>query len=72
MSKPYDYEELWDSFTNTEREAVLGSIWPGIRVTDAMHRSRWSVLPIEVKKGLADIDWEFALGRRFHAHRDVL
>jgi hypothetical protein len=69
MNKPYNCEELWDSFSWNERRAVLESIWNGKqRYNQEQTRVRWGMLPPPVQDDLRDVDWEFALGRRF-AHR---
>jgi hypothetical protein len=66
MSKPYNYEELWDSFSASERRSILESIWNGRqRFNEEQVYARWGVLPPPVQDDLRDVDWEFALGRRF-------
>lgn len=68
IMKNLDYEELWDSFTSGERRAVLESIWHGRqRYNHEQTYASWKELPVPIREDLADVDWEFALGRRFSA-----
>jgi hypothetical protein len=66
MNKPYNCEELWDSFSASERRTILESIWNGRqRYNENQQYARWGTLPPPVQDDLRDVDWEFALGRRF-------
>jgi hypothetical protein len=70
MSKPYDYEELWDSFNSYERRAILMNIWHGRqRYNEQQIYTVWTNLPAEVRADLRDVDWEFSLGHRFSTPR---
>lgn len=71
MNKPYDYEELWDSFTVTERKSILTSTWTGCHAdTSGLLRISWNSIPKRMHEELLSVDWEFALGRRLR-HPDV-
>ena len=65
MSKPYDYAELWDSFTEEERTAVLSNLASWRDLYGNAITLKWRHCPTTMKFELQAIDWEFALGRRF-------
>lgn len=67
MNKPLDFEELWDSFSVAERHAVISNIWHRHHFTSDMRVVEWKALPQLIRDELAQVDWEFTLGRRFHA-----
>jgi hypothetical protein len=65
MKKPLDYEELWDSFTEEERRALLSNLPPHITRYDAQLHKQWRFLDVTLRIELSAVDWEFSLGRRF-------
>lgn len=62
MPKPLDYPDLWDSFTEGERRAMVLGV-PGAD-TDLWKRP-WDKLPVWFRQALLKLDWEFMLGKRF-------
>lgn len=67
MSKQLDHEELWDSFTWGERQAIFIQVPPKAeyRLTPEVCARKWRNLPTTLKLELGVINWEFSLGRRF-------
>ena len=65
MNKSLDYEELWDSFTEEERRALLSNLPRHITRYDKELHKQWRFLPVVLRIELSAVDWEFSLGRRF-------
>jgi hypothetical protein len=65
MSKSLNYEELWDSFTPTEREALVSNLpnWRTVYGNETV--KKWKHLPTTLKFELGAVDWEFSLGKHF-------
>ena len=65
MKKPLDHEELWNSFTQSERKTILSNLPAHISRYDNQKHLQWRFLDVALRIELAAVDWEFALGRRF-------
>lgn len=65
MSKPYDYADLWDSFSEEERICLLSNLpqWRTLYGNE-LHK-QWRFLPSVLRIELGAVNWEFSLGRRF-------
>jgi hypothetical protein len=67
--KPLDFEDLWDSFTEAERLALLRNLYGGSGGPDHVatwrgcQKKNWSRIPDSIKTQLLALDWEFNLGR---------
>ena len=66
MNKSLDYEELWDSFTEEERRALLSNLPTHIERYEKQLHKQWKFLDVTLRIELTAVDWEFSLGRRFN------
>lgn len=57
-----DYADLWDSFRQTERRALLANVTN--QSIDGQEVKPWDHLPLGLKKELLKLDWEFNIGRK--------
>ena len=57
-------EDLWDTFTPTERYALLGGCLGVGGHFYEQSKKQWARLPIEIRAELVVLDWSGMLGRR--------